>query len=194
MEKRTPYTRSNILLCNQNARIADNITDRPDSPFTRQDLIRLLRSYFVKDYITIGALSRKITPLLFGLSNLSNHSWLIHITINPDAQICTCHICCDPSHFVVCTIYINCVNSNDRRAYKQMLHQLFSKDRYCAGEYDDLSIRLRLGDNYYIYNKKLFRDDQNSPHTCQLALEPVSGWTNRWLRMVCAQDKILSLK
>lgn len=179
--------RPTTKLCNQNV----HFTELKDSAKTynaiefRIKLTELLRQYFSKDYITIGTLGRKILPFLSALVTKIGGSWEALAYFYKETNTVLCWF----SHNgdTIFSIRINCVNSSERRSYKQVVHRLFTKDRFFEGKHRYLEARMFMDNKYYLYTKSLSKED-----SFILSMGPyAAGIQTKWWSLIGSRDKLI---
>ena len=141
--------RPTTKLCNQNVCfVGERIPE-----LIRTQITELLRQYFPKDYITIGTLGRKILPFLTALTKEFDGTWEAMTYLDKNINIIICWFSWNDRYTFA--VRINCTNSSERRSYKQVVHRLFTKDKFYEGEHNTLCARTCIDGKYYIYTKHL---------------------------------------
>lgn len=128
------------------------------------DIISVLQVYFVKDYITLGTLVRKIEPFLFTLQSVLDGSIEAVLKHDEENDIFRCIV--SRNNIRLFKISILSVTSGSRRSIRHMLNQLFAKDKFYASPHTSLVVRCK---NLTYSKKKL-------EHGCRIRISPIHGW------------------
>lgn len=128
------------------------------------DIIGVLQTYFIKDYITLGTLVRKIEPFLFTLQSVLGGNIEAMMFHDEKNDVFRCKISRNNIHLFKISIF--CATSNSRRSAYHMLNQLFTKDKFYESPHTSLVVRCKN----LIYSKKKLE------HGCKIRISPIHGW------------------
>ena len=128
------------------------------------DIISVLQTYFIKDYITLGTLVRKIEPFLFTLQSTIGGTIEAVLKHDEENDIFQCIV--SRNNIRLFKISILSVTSGSRRSARYMLNQLFAKDKFYESPHTSLVIRCKN----LIYSKKRLE------HGCRIWISPIHGW------------------
>lgn len=171
-----------IPLPNRNVEVIKQIAGR-------DVLIQILRDCYVKDYVSIGTLIRKLPTFLAKLCNTTNLGWSAHLVLDREHEQYVCLVS-DPVDTIF-TFRID-ATSTIRRHGNKLLRDFFTKDKFYDKPHSYLKVQCLTEKGYVIYEKE--RNLQGSL-ILTLHIQPASFSLSNYVRQLMhVPYKVLDVK